>query len=197
MKKKIENLKGNALKVLIFIGILWGIKIFDTIVPIDLSNFGIVPRTIRGLAGILFAPFLHANYFHLMSNTIPAFVLLLVLILFYKKESPIVILLSIVMGGALVWIFGRSASHVGISGLIYSMAAFLITAGFIKKDIKSLLLSIVIIVLYGGLIWGIFPGRFWISWEGHFFGAIVGVVIAFYLFRKKDDNTISNKEFEA
>lgn len=187
MKEKLSSFKELALKVLIFIGVLWGIKLVDAVIPFDFAQFGIVPRTLKGLLGIIFAPFLHANFFHLLSNTIPTFVLLLVLISFYKKEAPAVIILSILMGGSLVWIFGRSASHVGISGLIYSMAAFLITAGFLKKDIKSLLLSIVIIILYGGLIWGIFPGRFWVSWEGHFFGAIVGVILAFYMFKKKDN----------
>lgn len=193
MKEKISSFKQLALKVLIFIGVLWGIKLIDAIIPFDFAQLGIVPRTFKGLLGILFAPFLHANFFHLLSNTIPTFVLLLVLLSFYKKEAPIVILLSILMGGALVWIFGRSASHVGISGLIYSMAAFLITAGFLKKDIKSLLLSIVIIILYGGLIWGIFPGRFWVSWEGHFFGAVVGVSLAFFMFKKKDTSDESIK----
>lgn len=188
MNEKLTSLKGTFLYVLVFIGLLWGIKIIDILIPFDFTQFGIVPRTMKGLTGIIFAPLLHANIFHLISNTIPAFVLLLVLYSFYKKEAFIVILLSVIIGGGLVWVFGRSASHVGISGLIYSLAAFLITAGFIKKDIKSLLISVVIIAIYGGLIWGVFPGRFWISWESHFFGALVGVFLASYLFKKKRNN---------
>ncbi|MDA3890165.1 MAG: rhomboid family intramembrane serine protease [Salinivirgaceae bacterium] len=184
MNEKFATIKKTAINVLYFVALLWVIKVVDVIMPFSLSQFGIVPRTFGGLAGILFAPFLHANIFHLLSNTIPVFVLLFVLLLFYKNDAPLVITFSVLLGGLLVWIFGRSASHIGISGLIYSLAAFLITAGFLRKDFKSVVVSLAIIILYGGLIWGIFPGRYWISWEGHLFGALVGVFIAFYFFKK-------------
>ena len=94
-----------------------------------------------------------------------------------------VIIESVVIGGALVWIFGRTASHVGISGLIYSLASFLIVAGIYKRDLKSILVSVAVVIAYGGLIWGIFPGRFWISWEGHLFGAIAGCLVAYFQFK--------------
>ena len=184
MKKRVTN-------ILIFILILWLIKIIDTLLPYDLCQLGLIPRTISGLIGIVLSPLLHANYFHIISNTIPIFVLLLVLYTFYKKHASIVIIGSVLMGGILVWIFGRTATHVGISGLIYSLAAFLILAGIFKKDIKSLLISLLIIILYGGLIWGLFPGRYWVSWEGHLFGAAAGVLIAFFLFKKEKTHKAS------
>lgn len=179
MKKSITN-------ILIFILLLWLIKVVDTLLPLDLGQFGIVPRTFRGLIGIVLAPLLHANYFHLISNTVPIFVLLLGLFYFYKEQAVSVIIESALIGGGLVWIFGRSASHIGISGLIYSIAAFLIVAGLLKKDFKSLLASVLIITLYGGLVWGVFPGRYWISWEGHLFGALAGILIAFVHFKKEN-----------
>lgn len=185
MKETFAEIKKTSVQVFYFVVVLWGIHIIDSILPFELTRFGIVPRTLPGLIGIVTAPLLHANFFHLISNTLPIFVLLVTLLIFYKKEAASVIIFSVLAGGLLVWIFGRSASHVGISGLIYSLAAFLITAGFLKKDFKSVLVSIIIIVMYGGLIWGIFPGRFWVSWEGHFFGAVAGVFVAFYLFKKK------------
>lgn len=151
----------------------------DTLLPFDLGQFGIIPRTFSGLIGIGLAPLIHGNYYHLISNTVPLFILLLVLFTFYNKQAFGVIIGSVIIGGLLVWIFGRSASHIGISGLIYSLAAFLITAGILKKDIKSLLISVLVIVFYGSLVWGVFPGRFGISWEGHLFGAIAGILIAF------------------
>ena len=172
MQKRITN-------ILIFILFLWLVKVMDTFLPFDLGQFGIIPRTFSGLIGIGLAPLIHANYFHLISNTAPLFVLLLALFTFYKKQALWVLIESVVIGGLLVWIFGRSASHIGISGLIYSLAAFLITAGILKKDIKSLLISVLVIVFYGSLVWGVFPGRFGISWEGHLFGAIAGILIAF------------------
>lgn len=170
--------------LLIFILVLWGVRFIDTLLPIDLCQFGIVPRTFVGLLGLIFAPFLHANYFHLISNTFPVFVLLLILFYFYPKDAWTVIFETVLIGGALVWLFGRSASHVGISGLIYSLAAFLIVAGIYKKDMKSLFVSIGVLIAYGGLIWGIFPGRYWISWEGHLFGALAGGIVAYYQFKK-------------
>ena len=170
--------------ILIFIGVLWGVRVIDTILPIDLCQFGIVPRSFIGLLGMIFAPFLHANYYHLISNTVPVFVLLLILFSFYSKHAWTVIIGSVLIGGGLVWLFGRSASHVGISGLIYSLAAFLIVAGIYKKDVKSLIISIGVLIAYGGLIWGIFPGRYWVSWEGHLFGAVAGGIVAFFQFKK-------------
>lgn len=184
MKKTITNL-------LIFILVLWSLKVIDTLFALNLSQFGIVPRSIRGLLGIAFAPLLHANFYHLISNTVPIFVLLFLLFTFYKKQAFTVILESVIIGGILVWIFARSASHIGISGLIYSLAAFLITAGLLKKDFKSLLLSVLILFLYGGLVWGVFPGKFWISWEGHLFGALAGFFIAFVYFKKDKVEEIS------
>jgi len=179
VKKRITN-------ILIFILALWLIKITDTIIAYDLCQLGIVPRSLSGLLGIVLSPLLHANYFHLMSNTIPVFVLLLVLFTFYNRHAAIVITGTVLIGGIAVWIFGRNASHVGISGLIYGLATFLIMAGFYKRDIKSLLISLLIIIFYGGLIWGLLPGRFWVSWEGHLFGAGAGLLLAYYLFRKEN-----------
>lgn len=176
MKKRITN-------VLIFVLILWAIKILDSIVPFDFLKLGLLPRSVTGLMGIIFAPLLHANYFHIMSNTLPITILLIALFTFYKEEAFMVIFGSVLIGGGLVWLFARANYHVGISGLIYSLAAFLIMAGFYKKDVKSLLISVVIVILYGGLIWGIFPGRFWVSWEGHLFGAVAGVAMAYRLFK--------------
>ena len=182
MQKRIINIS-------IFILFIWVIKIIDSLLPLDLGQFGIVPRTFHGLIGIGLAPFIHANYFHLISNTVPLFILLLVLFTFYQKQGLLVVIGSIIIGGILVWIFGRNASHIGISGLIYSLAAFLITAGIVRKDIKSLMISTLTIFFYGGLIWGIFPGRFGISWEGHLFGAIAGILIAFAIKKEKETET--------
>ncbi len=163
--------------------ILWAIRIIDFILPIDFNQFGIIPRTFRGLPGIVFSPFLHGSFIHLISNSIPFFVLILVLLTFYEKIALQVILLFIVCGGLLVWIFARSSSHVGASGLIYSLTAFLIAGGIFMRNLKSMVIAVVIFFLYGGLMWGVFPTRPWVSWEGHLFGFIVGVGLA-YLYGK-------------
>jgi len=179
MKEQIKD-------TLIIVGFIWLVWLVDFLLPfINLNQYGIEPRTLHGLIGILFAPFLHANIFHLISNTVPLTVLLFILIKFYEKQAIIVIFLSIILGGTLVWLFGRSAIHVGASGLIYSLAAFNVVFGFLQKKFVNIAISLLVVFLYGGLIWGIFPTWYFISWEGHLFGAVVGVLLAFILNKNK------------
>ena len=137
--------------------------------------------------GVITAPFLHGGIWHLVSNTIPLLVLLFVLNYFYPKKTISVIVFTIIVGGVLVWIFARKANHIGASGLIYGLAVFLITFGFLEKKFVSIVVSIVVAIVYGGLIWGIFPSsiRRHISWEGYLFGAIAGIIKAFILKKKK------------
>lgn len=168
---------------------------------IPITKFGIVPRTTEGLIGIFTAPFLHQGIWHLVSNTIPLIVLLTVLNYFYPKKTMSVVLFTVLAGGMLVWIFARKANHIGASGLIYGLAAFLIVNGFLEKKFVPIIVSIAVAIVYGGLIWGIFPSlRSHISWEGHLFGAVSGVLIAFLLKKKlinfkHQKNTISKSHF--
>ena len=143
-------------------------------------------RTSWGLIGILTSPFLHGGIRHLISNTFPLIVLLTILNYFYQQKALSVITFTIIIGGLFVWLFARNANHIGASGLIYGLAAFLIANGFIEKKFVPILISIGVILLYGGLIWGVFPSKYGrVSWEGHLFGAIAGVLIAFILRGKK------------
>lgn len=105
---------------------------------------------------------------------------------FYPKKTISVVLYTILVGGILVWIFARKANHIGASGLIYGLAAFLITNGFLEKKLVPILITIGVSVIYGGLIWGIFPSTMnsHISWEGHLFGAVAGIIITFRLKNK-------------
>ncbi|MEP5339193.1 MAG: rhomboid family intramembrane serine protease [Algibacter sp.] len=162
------------------VAMLYVLYAIDFVFPI--TKLGIVPRTIDGLIGVVTAPFLHHGIWHLVSNTIPLIVLLTVLNHFYPKKTIYVFLFIILAGGILVWIFARKANHIGASGLIYGLAAFLITNGFLEQKFVPILVSIAVTLVYGGLIWGIFPSlRSDISWEGHLFGAVSGVLIAFLL----------------
>ena len=152
---------------------------------IPITKFGIIPRTTGGLIGIFTAPFLHGSIWHLVSNTIPLIVLLTVLNHFYPRKTMSAVLFIVLTGGIFVWLFARKANHIGASGLIYGLAAFLIVNGFLVKKLVPILVSITVALVYGGLIWGIFPSlRSHISWEGHIFGAVSGILIAFLL-RKK------------
>jgi len=179
-----------------FVFSVWLVFILDIIIPIDFNNYGILPRTIQGLVGIPLSPFLHAGLFHIISNTIPLFILLFLLFTFYKKESLPVIVLIILIGGILVWIFGRKSYHIGASGLIYGLFSFLVVSGFLRKNIKTIIVSIIVIFLYGGLIYGIFPQQSHISWEAHLFGAIAGIICSYLFKTKRNEKSSSEKEIK-
>jgi membrane associated rhomboid family serine protease len=155
--------------------IMWAAFVLDRIVPFDFALLGIYPRTFTGLVGILFAPMIHGSFIHIISNTFPLLFLGAVLFLFYDRIARQVFFQCYFITNILVWIFGRSSYHIGASGLVYGIASFLIFFGIFKKDFKSLIISIVIIVLYGSLIYGILPLRQGVSWESHLMGALVGL----------------------
>lgn len=161
---------------------MWVVFILNQMVRIDFNQFGIIPRETEGIKGILFAPFLHGSLAHILSNTVPMLVLTTVLFWFYRKIAVRILLLSAIMGGALVWVFGRSAFHIGASGVIFSLVGFLVASGIFRKKIKALLLAIVIFLLYGGIVWGVLPSQPGVSWESHLFGFLTGIILA-YIFR--------------
>jgi membrane associated rhomboid family serine protease len=169
--------------VLAFVGCIWLVFIVSWLLPaLDLNSYGITPRTLRGLTGIAAAPFLHANLSHLISNTIPLTILLLFLA-GSSARSWLVVICIMIVGGATLWLFGRSATHIGASGLIYGLIAYLIVSGILERRFVSIAISIIVSVLYGGtLASGVLPSlSSHISWEGHLFGAISGVATAFLL----------------
>ena len=170
--------------VFLFVGILYGILLVDWALPIKINAFGIIPRTQSGLIGIVSAPFLHANLSHLVSNTFPLIAMLITLVVFYEKKVVKVILGVVLLSGILVWCFGREANHIGASGLIYGLAGFLIANGIIERKVLSIVISVIIAITYGGLIYGVLPTRPDVSWEGHLFGAISGVVMSYFLGKK-------------
>jgi membrane associated rhomboid family serine protease len=166
-------------KALLLFCLLWFVYLVDFKFGLGLSRFGILPRTKTGLIGIAASPFLHANLYHIVSNTVTLFFLSLTLWSFYPRIASRVIILSIIIGGSLVWVFARQSVHIGASGLIYSIAAFLVAMGLFHRSFRSLLIAIFIAFFYGGLIWGVFPSNPRISWEGHLFGGIAGIVLAY------------------
>lgn len=175
----------------IIIALLWSVFIIDnSVVSIffpytRLNDFGIYPRQIGGLIGIITSVFLHGNLSHIISNTLPLLLAITALFGNYPKTAKKVFIFSIIFTGLLVWIFARSANHIGASGLLYCLLAYVFFSGFFKKDIQSIGLSLAIAFLYGSLIFGIIPDKEYISWESHFFGFLSGIFLA-YLFRNED-----------
>ena len=170
---------GRVKPAIIFVFILWLIYIIDSYFNLELHRYGILPRVKSGLIGVIAAPFLHGSLTHLISNSITLLVLMPVLYIFYYPKAKATIFWSIIIGGILVWLLGRSAYHIGASGLIYSIAAYVVFSGIFVRSFKSIIIAIIISVLYQGLIFGVIPVDSYISWEAHLFGAVAGVLMAF------------------
>ena len=180
--------------VLIFIVILWGVRLVDFILPIDFNDYGLKPRTIGGLIGIPLMPFLHGSWGHLISNTIPL-AILLVLLAGSRANSIAIVISLVLIGDTLLWLFGRSSSaHVGASALIYGLIVFLITSGFLERRLVSIAIALLVLFLYGGtMLWGVLPSMDErISWDGHLFGAIGGGLLAFS-FKSFDQSAASSR----
>jgi len=178
----------NLLTPLLFPIALWIVHLLSLLFAEDLSRLGLLPRNLLGLLGIFTSPLIHADFSHLISNTIPLIVLGYIIFYFYPKVSYMLFIFIYFFTGLLVWIFARQVFHIGASGIVYGFVSFLFFSGIFRKDNTSIALALVITFLYGGLVWGMIPGWKGISWESHLFGAITGLIAA-YLFRKIDSPT--------
>ena len=167
----------------LFIMILWLVRIFETEFQFDFAIWGILPLTKTGLRGIICGPLIHSSLEHLIANTLPLFILTFSLFFFYRKSSYIIFILIYLLSGLFVWLVGREVLHIGASGIIYGLAAFLFMSGIISFNIRLLTISLAVALVYGGLFWGIFPIKPGISWESHLWGGITGFGLAL-LFRK-------------
>lgn len=173
--------------VLAFIGAIWVVFAADWIVPGDLNNsLGLAPRTLHGLVGIVSMPFLHDGIGHLAGNTVPLFVLL-TLLAGSRARSWTIVVEIVLLGGGLLWVFGRGGTvHVGASGLVFGLAAFLIASGLLERRPVALGVAVLVAFLYGGsLLAGVLPAAGDVSWDGHLCGAIAGVASAYGLARDR------------
>lgn len=148
---------------------------------IDMAFLGIYPLSLTGLVGIFTGPLIHGSPSHILSNTLPLLILGGILFYFYPEISNRVFLQCYFFTNILVWMFGRPFYHIGASGLVYGLAFFLISFGFFRRNIRSIVISAGVIMLYGGLVYTVFPLDERISYESHLFGAITGLVTAFTL----------------
>lgn len=177
----------SILKSVIIVAVLWVFFLIDDIFGLSWNNYGLIPRNISGLLGIFTMPFLHGDISHLFSNSVPLLVLLFSIFYFFPKKAMLILLMTYFTAGILTWIIGTSGTHIGASGVVYALAFFLVTISIIKQEVKLMAYSLVIIFLYGSIIWGFFPQLFpdkHISWEGHLAGAITGIILAVF-YRKE------------
>ncbi|MCH7772850.1 MAG: rhomboid family intramembrane serine protease [Bacteroidetes bacterium] len=165
--------------------IMWMVYFISLSLNLDLSRMGILPRDMIGILGIISGPIVHANFSHLLSNTMPLLILGWTIFFFYSKVSYKSFIVIYVLTGLLVWLFAREVYHIGASGIVYGFVSFLFFSGIFRRDNKSIAIALIVTFLYGGIVWGIFPGQKGISWESHLFGGIAGIITAF-IFRKID-----------
>ena len=168
----------------LFILLIWIVFWVEVKFNIRFNSYGVRPGDWVGLRGILFSPFIHSDIKHLFNNTIPLFILSLALFYFYREISWRVLLIGMFTTGLLTWIIGREANHIGASGIIYLLASFLFFKGIFSKYYRLVALSLIVVFLYGGLIWYVTPMDPEISWEGHLSGLISGLGLAF-IYKKK------------
>ena len=170
---------------LLFVIIIWCVKIIEYVFSFSFIHFGVLAKEFSGIKGIIFYPFIHSDWNHLLNNTFPVFILLIMLFAFYRKIAIQIFSYLFLISGALLWLIGRPDSyHIGASGIIFGLASFLITSGIIRKNPKLASISLLVIFLYGSLIWGIFPFKINMSWEGHLSGFLTGVLLAIF-YRKE------------
>jgi membrane associated rhomboid family serine protease len=169
----------------IFVFLLWLIKITEVIFDLDFTSLGIYPLSLKGIPGILFSPLIHYDFRHLFNNSLPLFFLSTALFYFYSEIALKVYIWTWLLTGFFVWIAGRDAWHIGASGLVYGLASFLFFSGIIRRYFRLIALSLLIVFLYGSMVWGIFPNVYRnVSWESHMLGFASGIILA-VVYRKE------------
>jgi len=164
----------------LFLLLIWLIKIVEVTLHLNFSFLGIFPLRVKGLIGIITAPLIHSDFEHLAANSLPILILGTGLFYFYQKIAVKVFFLTWFISNVWIWFGARYAYHIGASGLIYGIAFFLFFSGVIRKNIKLMAISLLVVFLYGSMVWGLLPIQPRVSWESHLMGAIAGLVLAFY-----------------
>lgn len=177
--------------------LIWFVFWLELKTGLNFARFGIYPKDISSLFGIVFSPFIHGDLEHLYNNSIPLFVLLLMMQVFYRKQTYFVIVIGIVLSGMITWLIGRPSYHIGASGLIYALVSFIFFKGIVTRNYRLTAVSFVVIFLYGGMLWYIFPDmKENMSWEGHLGGFITGLILAFVVETPKEFQKTHSYEWE-
>jgi len=163
-----------------FLFLIWFIRFTEVALDVSFVRFGVFPQKLDGLPGILTSPLIHADIKHLADNSVPVFLLSLAIFYFYREISYKIFFMIYLLTGSLVWLGGREAYHIGASGLVYGFAAFLFLSGVLRKNRSLMAISLLVIFMYGGLVWGLLPYDYAVSWESHLMGALTGFLLAVY-----------------
>ncbi len=194
-KKAAANLRLAAWVSFGFVALLWAILVLDAITPVSFLQYGLRPGRLDGLLGVFTAPLLHGGVEHLFNNSIPLFVGLTACLFLYPNASILTIPVIWLGSGILGWFIGRPSLHFGASGLLYGLLAFVFLSGVLRRDMRSVSVTLLVGFFYGTMIWGVFPIRPNMSWELHLSGAVMGVLMALLL-RKWDRVPLRQYEWE-
>jgi membrane associated rhomboid family serine protease len=174
-----QELKTQFTVLVGLVGLMWILELVDLFVFQNRLNiYGIIPRTQIGLRGILFAPFLHGGLRHLISNTFPFLVLGWLVMVRETTDFFVVSIVSALASGIGTWIFGSNGVHIGASGVIFGYLGYLLLRGYFERSTLAIAVSLFVGSLYGSLVWGVLPLQYGISWEGHLFGFLGGILAA-------------------
>jgi membrane associated rhomboid family serine protease len=199
MSEEKKHILQSLFPPLLFIVLLWTIKMGEMISNFDLSFLGVYPQNIFGIPGIITSPLIHSDIKHLAANSVPLVVLGGSLLFFYREIALKSLALIYILPGLFVWFGGREAYHIGASGVVYGLAGFLFFSGIFRREARLLALTLLVTFLYGSLIWGIFPDFYpeeRISFESHFYGLVAGIVVAFYYRKQGPERKKYNWELE-
>jgi len=161
--------------------LLWVLKLVEYLSGLDFTQFGIYPRRAGGLVGVLCSPFIHGSVSHLFANTTPIIVIGTMLLYVYPRAAKVLLPVVYLGSGVAVWLFAREAYHIGASGIAFGMLFFVFTVGVLRRERRTIAISMLVFFLYGGMISGVIPGAREVSFESHLSGALIGVLLAFLL----------------
>jgi membrane associated rhomboid family serine protease len=166
-----------------FVVLLWIIHLMNWGLDADLSPFGLRPRELSGLLGIVSAPLVHSDFAHLFANSVPLATVGVAMLFLYPQSTPRVLPAVYLGPGVLVWLFGRGSVHLGASGLVYGLVSYVLLAGLLRRDRRAIAASLLVVFLYGSLAWGVLPIQPGVSWETHLSAAVIGALLALALRR--------------
>lgn len=185
-----------AIKItLCFLGLVWAVFLIEQLLGLNLTRFGLRPREGIGLLGLITTPLLHGNLSHIVSNSAPLFIGGVAVLFLYPNASLRVLPMLYVGSAALAWTFARPSVHIGASGLVYGILAFVFVSGILRRDLRSVVVSLMIWFLYGSMIWGVLPAGRSMSWELHASGMVIGVLLAL-VYRNWDRPPLKRYEWE-
>ncbi|MCH3880848.1 MULTISPECIES: rhomboid family intramembrane serine protease [Tenacibaculum] len=197
--KELKFSKQTILIPILSVVIIWFVYWLEINFNYNFNKFGVFPRTIKGFRGVFLSPFIHSNTSHLFNNSIPLFIFLTSLLFFYKKVALKVLVYGGLLTGLFTWIIARDSYHIGASGIVYLLFSFIFFSGILKRHLRLISLSLVVIFLYGSMIWYVLPIKEGMSWEGHLSGFVAGIIFAFLYKGKgivKEEFQFTQTEFD-